>query len=84
MNKDKSIKDLKQYNDKIKMQLEYAKIRIYNLEYEKESLNKIINELERWLKQHKLLLLRNGYQPVYNVYKYQEVIDKLKELKENK
>ena len=44
MNKDKSIKDLKQYNDKIKNQLEYSKIRVYNLEKENDKLQQRIDK----------------------------------------
>lgn len=57
MKKDKSIKDLKQYNDKLKNQIEYSKIRVWNLERENEKLqqelqrkNNIINEIKELLK----------------------------------
>ena len=56
MNKDKSIKDLKQYNNKLKNQFEYSKIRVWNLEKENEKLQQelqrkdnIINELKSHL-----------------------------------
>lgn len=43
MNKDKSIKDLKQYNDKLKNQLEYSKIRVWSLERENDRLTNELN-----------------------------------------
>ena len=43
MNKDNSIKDLKQYNDKIKTQLEYSKARVWSLERENDRLTNELN-----------------------------------------
>ena len=60
---------------------EQLMINLKDKDKEIKRLNNIINELEKWLKQTQLLVLRNDNQPVY---KYQEVLDKLKELKENK
>lgn len=53
--------------------------RFKELELDKEisRLNNIINELEKWLKSIQLTYLRSDNQPVY---RYQEVLDKLKEL----
>ena len=44
-----------------------------------ERLNNIISELEKYLKSIQLTVLRSDNRPVY---KYQEILDKLKELKE--
>ena len=92
MNKDKSIKDLKQYNDKLKNQFEYSKIRVWNLERENERLQQelqrkdnIINELKKHL-EYEIA----EWQDVDNILtkasveEDKDILDKIKELEENK
>lgn len=53
---------------------------ITNLQQENDRLNNIINELEKWAKSIQLTVYRSDDMPVYQ---HQDVLDKLKELKEN-
>ncbi len=51
MNKDKSIKDLKQYNDKLKNQLECSKIRVWSLERKNNELQQRIEKAVEYIKE---------------------------------
>ena len=68
--KEKTKEDYK----RICLQLEYE---LYKKDKEIERLNNIINELEKWLKNEH----ENGYE-VYYIMAIQDILDKLKELKE--
>jgi len=82
MNKDKSIKDLKQYNDKIKTQLEYSKVRVWNLEKQNERLQQELQRKDNILSELKELIIKD--------INFPELVDKekieniIKELEENK
>ncbi len=52
MNKDKSIKDLKQYNDKLKNQLECSKIRVWSLERKNNELQQRIEKAVEYIKEN--------------------------------
>ena len=89
MNKDKSIKDLKQYIFKLKNQLEYSKIRVCHLEKENKNLQQelqrkdnIINELKKWcnecLEDHRIAR-EEGQTTISDTF-FEMVLDKIKEL----
>lgn len=76
MNKDKSIKDLKELNDKLKNQLEYSKFRICHLEMKLWKHDNNWNRLKEYLKH------RASGRLEYT--DYDEVLDKIKELENEK
>lgn len=90
--KDSIIKDLdkeiKRLNGLVKYTIKpsYTTRKLKEQQHEIEKLNNIINELEKWLIEEKNYYLENYYYSDFNAYAtYIDVIlNKLKELKENK
>lgn len=89
MNKDKSIKDLKELNDKLKNQLEYSKIRINHLEYELKHKEHIIDELVKYYHIKRTNIITSKKLEIYGeegirastrYVIYNEILDKIKEL----
>lgn len=75
---EKRIDEAIEYIEQNELYLDYTEEYVKELHKKIERLNNIINELEKWLKKSKSM-----YGEEYR-YNYQEVLDKLKELKENK
>ena len=80
MNKDKSIKDLKQYNDKIKTQLEYSKARVWSLEKQNERLQQELQRKDN-ITNKAINLIMNIFRDEnwYENYDYEDLVSSLKD-----
>lgn len=74
------ITNLQQENDRLKEENKKFNKWIETLNKENHRLNNIIKELEKWAKSIQLTVYRSDDMPVYQ---HQDVLDKLKELKES-